>query len=163
MRSPVIVVLFVLGCFALAQAAPDPAINHKEMSEMYRKIRALKKKKIVEALALNKESADKILSVIDKYDNKRRESNRSMREDVRNLKKAVDDKQDDAVKTLVDKITQNRKDLLLLNQAEMDELKSVLTVEQQARYILFSIDFHKAIRRIIAEKRSRRDKEGTDD
>ncbi|MBF0553336.1 MAG: hypothetical protein HQK96_02125 [Nitrospirae bacterium] len=162
----VIAVLAALGCFALTQADPGVkgSVRSKEMSEMRQKIKALKKKKIVEALALNKDSADKVLSVIDKYDGKMHESMRSMRDDIRNLKKAVDDKKDDAAKkAIIDKITQNRKELISLKQAEMDELKGVLTIEQQAKYILFSVDFHRTIRKIVAEKWSTYDNESKED
>ncbi|MBF0487675.1 MAG: hypothetical protein HQK98_05885 [Nitrospirae bacterium] len=162
----VVAVLAVLGCFALIQAdsGAKDGVKSKEMSEFRQKIKALKKKKIVEALALNKDTADKVLSVIDKYDSKIHESMRSMRDDIKSLKKAVAENKDDAAKrAIIDKITQSRKDLISLKQAEMDELKGILSVDQQARYILFSIDFHMAIRKIMAEKWSNYDNESKGD
>ncbi|MBF0516402.1 MAG: hypothetical protein HQK97_04665 [Nitrospirae bacterium] len=156
----VLVLFVVLGCFVLVQADPPvkDTLKEKEFSELRQKIKALKKKKIVEALALTKEAADAVLSVIDKHDAQMHDLIRSMKDDIHNLKKAVNDKKDDTVKqAIIDKITKTRTELIAVKQAEIDELKGILTVDQQAKYILFSIDFHKTISKIMAEKRGKYD------
>ncbi|MBF0464739.1 MAG: hypothetical protein HQK88_09125 [Nitrospirae bacterium] len=156
--------VFIFGCFVLVQA--ETKMDDKEMAEMHQKIKALKKKKITEALGLNKESSEKLFSVIDKYDDKRHELMRGMRVDIKNLRKAVDDKKDNMTRSLVDKIVHNQKELLSLKLSEVDELnelRSMFTTEQQAKYILFSVDFNKTIKKIMAEKRRNRSKDGKED
>ncbi|QWR76274.1 Spy/CpxP family protein refolding chaperone [Candidatus Magnetomonas plexicatena] len=148
---------FIFGCFVLVQA--ESKMDSKEMLEMHQKIKALKKKKMAETLSLDKESSEKLMSIVDKYDDKKHELMHNMRNDIKNLKKAVDAKKVDTTKTLVDKILQNQKELSLLRVTEIDELRSMLTPEQQARYILFSVDFHRTIKKIMTEKRSTDDKD----
>ncbi|MBF0456774.1 MAG: hypothetical protein HQK99_02645 [Nitrospirae bacterium] len=158
----------MLGCFTLVQANPPENVKDnvkaKEMAAMRQKIQALKKKRLVETLALNKELADKVFSIIDKHDSKAHELMHSMRDDIKNLKKAVDDKKDDtAKKAIIDKIAQTRTELIALKQAQIDDLKAVLSVDQQAKLILFSIDFQRTIRKIVAEKRRTLDNESKED
>ncbi|MBF0519307.1 MAG: hypothetical protein HQK92_06245 [Nitrospirae bacterium] len=152
---------FIFGCFVLVQA--ESKIDSKDMEQMHQKIKALKKKMMTDALSLDKDSSEKLMAVVDKYDDKKHVLMHNMRDDIRNLKKAVDSKKDDTTKTLAEKILQNQKELYILKQTEIDELKTVLTPEQQAKYILFSVDFHRTIKKIMAEKRRNHNKDNKED
>ncbi|MCG6552185.1 MAG: hypothetical protein L7F77_07645 [Candidatus Magnetominusculus sp. LBB02] len=148
-------VFVVFGCCSITYAGAETKYNAKEMSEMRQKIKELKKRKLKEALSLDKETADKLFAAIDQHDAKMRELIQAMKDDIKDLKQAVDgNKGEAAEKAIVDKIAAARKELLALKQTEMDELQGILSVSQQAKYILFSVDFHRTIRKIMAEKRS---------
>jgi Spy/CpxP family protein refolding chaperone len=143
-----------------ADGDKSKAPSMERMEKMHGEMKALKKKKVCEALGFDEQGCQKITSIIDKYDEKRLGMMRSMRDDIKELRAAVKDKKDEVLKDLVEKIEQKHNALKAVGQEEIDELKAVLTVEQQAKYILFTADFHKEARKMMHDVRDGKKRDG---
>ena len=57
------------------------------------------------------------------------------------------------LKTTLDKIEKSQRELIGLREKEMNGLKGMLTVEQQARYVIFQQEFRREMRGMIAGAR----------
>jgi hypothetical protein len=125
----------------------------ERMKKMHEEMKTLKKKKLCEALGFDEQGCLKVTSIVDKYDDKRLDMMRSMKDDMKELRAAVKDKKEEVLKDIIGKIEQKHNALKAVKQEEMDELKSVLTVEQQAKYILFTADFRKEVKKMMSERR----------
>jgi hypothetical protein len=166
----VILILFALaplttGRYALADPpqdepekswrAEDGKKHHfmEHMKKMRQEIKALRKTKMAEALGLDPQKSEQLFAILDKYDDKRHEIVHSMWKDIKELREAVDENKDSSIKGLVKEIEKHDKNLKELRNKETDEVKHMLTLKQQAKYILFTVDFRKEVRKMMAEKR----------
>jgi TolA-binding protein len=132
----------------------------ERMAKMHEEMKTLKKKKVCEALGFDEQSCQKVTSIIDKYDGKRLDMMRSMRDDIKELRAAVKENKEEVLKDIIGKIEQKHSALKAAGQEEIDELKTVLTVEQQAKYILFTADFHKEARKMMRDNRDGKKQDG---
>ena len=159
------VVFLMTVAVGYAGAAEKKSLDDKtktpSMQRMakHEEMKTLKKKKVCETLGFDEQGCRKVTSIIDKYDDKQLDMMRSMKGDIKELRAAVKDKKEEVLKDIIGKIEQKHNALKAVRQEEMDELKTVLTVEQQAKYILFTADFHKEVRKMMHESRDR-DKRG---
>ncbi|MBF0565909.1 MAG: hypothetical protein HQK89_11755 [Nitrospirae bacterium] len=127
----------------------------EHMKKMRQEIRALRKTKMVEALGLDKRTSEKLSAISDKYDMKKHAIVHSMWTDIKELRDAVNDNNEDAMKSLVGKIEKKQKSLKDLRLKEIGEVKKILTVKQQAMYIIFNVDFRKEVMKMMHEKREK--------
>jgi len=74
------------------------------------------------------------------------------------LRKALGDEAttDEAIEAAMDNVEKNALAQSDLIRQQREELKGVLSPRQQAKFILFQREFHREIRKIIAEARERR-------
>lgn len=127
----------------------------EHMKKMRQEIKELRRTKIVEALALDKKTSDKLFAISDKYDMKKHAIVHSMWKDIKELRDAVNDNNEDTMKSLVGKVEKKQKTLKDLRQKEIGEVKKILTVKQQAGYIIFNVDFRKEVMKMMHEKRGK--------
>jgi paraquat-inducible protein B len=103
--------------------------QNREMERALERIDTVRLLKMVDALALERETAARLASVSNKYCKTRKSLLRNM-----------------------------RKDLDALRQILRDEEMNLLTREQQARYLIFKVDFHKEMHGLIQEIRGAKKK-----
>ena len=134
--------------------------QNREMERALKRIDTVKLLKMIDALRLEKETAAKLASVSNKYCETRKSLLRNMRKDLdalrQILKKGSPDESE--LKELVGQVKSLKKELADLKLHQMDEEMNLLTREQQARYLIFKVDFHKEMHGLIQEIRGAKKK-----
>jgi len=96
---------------------------------------------LTKALDLDIETAAQLFPILHKYDKKRVEIYRKIKRDIRELKDALEEGSGEQIKGILTRLEQNQRALQEINEEERAELKNILTLEQQARYVLFQYKF----------------------
>ncbi|WP_420265793.1 hypothetical protein [Candidatus Magnetominusculus dajiuhuensis] len=142
--------MFAVTCNAETEAQDTGKKVHKK--EMHEKFKAERRKKLLKALDLDKETSAKLVAVLDSYDKKRHDAMKSMRDDIKGLREAVNNKKADDIKDLMGKIEDNHNALKATMESEKTEIKGILTQEQQAKLLLFMVDSRKQHWKSMSEK-----------
>lgn len=152
--------LFLVFGFALTGAA-EPREDFerppsKEQRERVRKrIETLKMWKLTKALDLDEKTSAQLFPLLNKYDRRRVEIEEALRSGMNELKESLREKREASLKNILEKLEENHRAMQRINDEERGELKKILTIEQQARFIVFHQEFEQEIKRIIAEARGR--------
>ncbi|QWR77878.1 Spy/CpxP family protein refolding chaperone [Candidatus Magnetomonas plexicatena] len=138
-------VVFAMAGSALAHnddegKSSDKKSDHKEM---WKKHKAMMQEKMIKALGLDKETSGKLITIFDNYGKKRHELRHSFKSNIKELKEAVNKKDEAAMKDILGKMDEAHKELKNLMESEKGEINGLLTVQQQAKYALFKADFRK--------------------
>lgn len=82
---------------------------------------------------------------------------REQAETMKTLRQALrPQKPDEAtIRQLLDKLEKNHNSMQELRSAEIKSVKNILTVEQQARFLIFQHEFHREVRQMIEGARGR--------
>lgn len=153
------VILMVFAFCTDAKAVPPEDIDRPPSKGQFEKVRkrieTLRMWKLTQALDLDEKTSSQLFPVLSKYDKKRAEIEKSMREGMKELREAVKEKREGNLKSILDRLEQNHSAMQTLNDEERAELKKILTIEQQAKYVIFQQEFDREIRKIIAESREK--------
>jgi len=125
----------------VAEARPE-----KRMREKIRdKIHVLKMWKMIEYLDLDEETGFKLFSVVKKYDRENMKLMRESRKSVHDLKKELSKQNSDTttIQNLMTKIRTNLDRMHQLKQERIDAVGKILPIKQQAKYVVFEIEFMK--------------------
>jgi Spy/CpxP family protein refolding chaperone len=141
--------------------SPDPGQggppSEERREEVRKKIEAVRIWRLTEELKLDTNSSAKLSSLLSSLDVKRRNTMREQMEamrDLRSLLKAA--KPDEAkLKPLLEKLEKNHHEMQGLRDQEMKGLKDILTIEQQARFLLFQQEFQREMRDMISGARGK--------
>jgi Spy/CpxP family protein refolding chaperone len=133
----------------------SPSENRRE--EVRKKIEAVRIWRLTEELKLDANASAKLSSLLSSLEQKRRVTRREQVEAMRDLRsflKAA--KPDEAkIRSLLEKLEKNHNEMQAVRNREIKGLKEILTVEQQARYLLFQQDFQREMRDMISGTRGR--------
>ena len=129
--------------------------QNREMERALERIDTVRLLKMIDALRLEKETAGKLASVSNKYCETRKSLLRNMRKDLNALRQILRKGRPDEgeLKKLVGRVKSLKKELVDLKLHQMDKEMNLLTHEQQARYLIFKVDFHKEMHGLIQEIR----------
>ncbi len=155
--------LFFVGAIAVEGQCFGPdgddlgsPISKENREKIRQRIETIKIWKLTKALDLDANSAAVLFPLMNKYDKKRSEIQHDIRKNLRELKQGIEIHDDTTLSRLMNTIEQNHRELQELKDREWEEMKSVLTVGQQAKLIIFRINFEREIRKIISETRKDR-------
>jgi len=155
--SLMLLAFFVAGFSVTAFAEPgrfnEEGPAKERLEKIRKKIEALRIWKLAEALDLDEETSSKLFPVLKKYDRRRAKAQRELRQGMKELKLALKAGKEESLTDIIDRLEQSHKALQRINDEERQALKRILTVKQQAQYILFQQRFKREIRKIIAEAR----------
>lgn len=129
--------------------APDPREKARERIQMVRML------KMTEALRLDRETAARFFAIETRYEDTKRQVRRDLQDDIQRLRQNlqnINPPEKDLRETII-RIRNRKKDLNDLNLRQIDEELGLLRPEQQARYLLFSIDFRREIDDLLREVR----------
>ncbi|MDL1980075.1 MAG: hypothetical protein LWX02_01100 [Deltaproteobacteria bacterium] len=134
--------------------------QNREMERALERIDTVRLLKMIDALGLERETAAKLASVSNKYCETRKSLLRNMRKDLDALRQILKKGSPDEgeLKKLVGQVKILKKKLADLKLHQMDEEMNLLTHEQQARYLIFKVDFHKEMHGLIQEIRGTKKK-----
>ena len=135
---------------------PPPPLEKRE--EIRKRIELIRMWKLTEELDLTEETGAKLFPILHKYDEKRTELRRERHEIMNELRRALENvaTSDEEIDAAMDKLDENALAVFDLIRQQRQDLKGVLSLRQQAKFILFQREFHREIRKIIAEARHRR-------
>ncbi len=156
-----LLLLFLVPGFSeICMAEPtefDRPPTKEQMENVRKRIETLRIWKLTKTLDLDEKTSTQLFPLINKYDKKRAELEVSMKEGMKDLRGTLKDKKGEGnLKNIIDKLEQNHKEIQRINDEERTEMKKVLTVEQQAKFIIFQQEFERDIRKIIEEVKERR-------
>ncbi|MEW6002221.1 MAG: hypothetical protein AB1638_06185 [Nitrospirota bacterium] len=134
----------------------DEPPTREQMGKVRERIETLRIWKLTKALDLDDRTSAQLFPVLNRYDKKRVEIEHALWSGMRELKESLKGKREGQLKGIIERLEADHKALQRINDSEREELKKILTVEQQAKFILFQQKFNREIKKIIAEARERR-------
>lgn len=146
----VLVALVLMGAGGVSSAEPTGKFNKGDKAQ--ERLEIITMWKMMEALDLDKATADKILEIRQKFLATRKELHSALTQDMKVLKQkldqttAADDKE--LARLLVD-IRDKRKKLMELWDLQYDQVSKILTTRQQAELVIFLKEFRKELRSIL--------------
>ena len=136
----------------VAQSYREPLDQREKSRERVQMIRMLK---LTQALKLDREAAGRFFAVGAHYEDTKRRIRRDLHDDIQRLRNLTRDLStpEKELRETVLRIKNRKKDLNDLNNKQIEEELGLLRPDQQARYILFTIDFHREMEGILREVR----------
>lgn len=141
---------------------PVSGPSAEQREEIRKKIEAVRVWRMTEALKLDEKTAAKFIPVISSIEQRRAELMREQMDAMRDLRQGVALQRPDEkrLKAVIDKIELNNREMMKLMEKEIEAAKDYLTIEQQARFLLFQHEFQRDMRRMINRARGGRGMEG---
>lgn len=159
--TALILSIVLLGSYAdaMGQSAfaegPRPRADKEKIRE---RIETMKMWKLTKELNLDEKTASRLFPLLNEYDKRRSDIERNIRTDVASLRNSLHLQNGMRIQKLLNSLEKKHDMLMKLDHEERSRLKDILTLEQQARYLLFTMEFKKEIRKLITEARLKRDK-----
>jgi hypothetical protein len=137
-------------------------MSEEQREEVRKKIDAVRIWRLTEALKLDAGTSAKLSSLLSSVDHQRRDILREQTGTINILKLAVKSPNPDEsqIKTSLEKLEKNHHAMQKLINSEMRGLKNILTVEQQALYVVFQHEFMHEMRGMIGSVYGNRGKGG---
>ena len=151
----------LIGCLLfgtstlLAQSLRDPQDPHEKSRE---RIQMVKMLKLTEVLRLDREAAARFFAVNGQFEETKRRLRWDLHQDIERLRQLTRDLNapEKELRETVLRIKIKRKDLNDLSYKQLEDELNLLRPDQQARYVLFTIDFRREIDNIVREVRDER-------
>jgi Spy/CpxP family protein refolding chaperone len=129
--------------------------SEQKRDEVRKKMEAVRMWRLTEALKLDEKTSAKLAALLSSMDQKRgalmRESGQILRDLRLSLKAGNPDEK--KIKADLTKIEKNQHEMMDLKKKELNGIKDILTIEQQARYLIFQHEFQREMRGMIAGAR----------
>jgi|Deesub1362B_J571_1020462.scaffolds.fasta_scaffold00236_20 Spy/CpxP family protein refolding chaperone len=151
-RRILLITLLVALLPVFVYANPDRRHSPEVLKE---RIITLRNWELMNALDLKGKRAERVFSILKRFDEERERLILKRRELMERLKEAIDSKRisSERVEGLINEILHTHIAFAELRKKEMDALAEVLTPEEQARYLVFSERFSHQIKRFLEKKR----------
>ncbi len=139
----------------LAQTYREPQDPREKSRE---RIQMVKMLKLTEVLRLDREATARFFAVNGQFEETKRRLRWDLNQDIERLRHLTRDLNapEKELRETVMRIKNRRKDLNDLSYKQLEDELSLLRPDQQARYVLFTIDFHRQIDDIVREVRDER-------
>jgi hypothetical protein len=152
-------ILFFSFLWATSMAWAQPWRDAKDPREKARdRIQMIKMMKLTETLRLDQEGAARFFAVSTQYEENKRKIRKDLHEDIERLHHLMRDSNppERDLRETISRLKNKRRDMDALSQRQMEEELNLLRLDQQARYILFNIDFRRDMDEMIREVREER-------
>jgi gas vesicle protein len=151
----------LIGCLLFGTSAllAQPLRDSQDPREKSReRIQMIKMLKLTEALRLDREAAARFFVVNGQFEEAKRRLRGDLHQDIERLRQLTRNLNapEKELRETVLRIKNRRKDLNELSNKQMEEELNLLRPDQQARYVLFAIDFRREIDNIVREMREDR-------
>jgi len=137
------------------QTGRGNAMSEEKREEIRKKIETVRIWRLTERLKLDTATSAKLASFLNSFDQQRKSVMREQMAGMRELRSYLQSQKPDEakIKTALGKLQKNQHALQELRDKEFDGLKEILTVEQQAQFLLFQQEFQREMREMIAGAR----------
>lgn len=136
-------------------------MTDERREEIRKKIESVRIYRLTEALKLDSQTSVKLAALLGSIDQERVAIMREQREAFRTLREQLAPSQrpdERALRKALDVVEKKHRTMADLREREWNDLKKLLSVEQQARYVLFQRDFMREMRhRMAGARREGRD------
>ena len=152
-----------MGYESAGQPGRGRPMSEKKREEIRKKIEAVRIWRLTEALDLDAGTSAKLSSFLNTFDQQRQIILQEQMENMRTLRLILNSpKPDEAkLKSLLEKNENSHRAMQDVRSKEISGLKNILTIEQQARYLIFQQEFQREMRGMISGVRGRgQSKEG---
>jgi Spy/CpxP family protein refolding chaperone len=159
LNQRILILLFVGFGMASASWADSGQGGGKGAHEKtWERVHMIKMIKLTEALKMDRDQAGRFFAVENQYEDTKRKARRELHEDIHKLRTLVRESNPSErdLRDTVNRIKNRKKDLDELTNKQTDEELNLLRPDQQARYILFTIDFRREMENLIREVREGR-------
>lgn len=160
MALALIMALGLSGVKVVAQpAATPPQGEEKRMSrewreELRKKVELIWMQKMTEKLDLTEEEKAKVFPLLRQYDERNRTLRHENRQLARELQKMIDDNaSEQELKKTIEALEENEHKLQELREEGFHELAKIISVEKQAKYIVFQARFKHVMDGLIRRAR----------
>jgi hypothetical protein len=129
--------------------------SEEKREEIRKKVEAVKIWRLTEALKLDEKTSAKFLPLVSSIERKRRDLMRERVGGMRELRISLESKNPDEKKlrTTLELLNKNHHEMMKLHEKEIEAARDYLTVEQQARYLIFQHEFQNEMHGMIAGAR----------
>ncbi|MDA8168625.1 MAG: hypothetical protein M0Z59_02875 [Nitrospiraceae bacterium] len=160
LASSVFLVFFAGAVMAAEGDNYDQPPPRGQMEKIREKINTLRMWQLTRALNLDENTAARLFPILNGFDKKRAGLEYGQRISMRDLRDAVQGGDEARMKAVMDKLEASHQALERLNSAERAQVKRVLTVQQQAKFLLFQHEFNRRLRKMIAQARQEKRLQG---
>lgn len=149
--------IFVLSFFILSFSAWGQ--SGKDIKHPYEKtrerIQMIKMWKLTDTLKLDREDAARFFAINRQYEESKNKINSDLQEEVQRLRILMRNLSppERELREVLSRIKNKQKEQKDIRLKQMEEEMQALKLEQQARYVLFQIDFRRDIEMLIREVR----------
>jgi hypothetical protein len=149
----IFMMLVGLGSSSWADSWQEGGKGHQEKA--WERMRMLRMVKLTETLKMDRDQSARFVVLDNQFEETKKKSWREFHEDVQKLRTLVREANppERELRDTVNRIKTRKRNLNDLNNKQMDEELNLLRPEQQARYILFTIDFRREMENLIREVR----------
>jgi len=147
----VLLLSLILG---ISAAWAEPWKEGKDALEKSRdRIHMMKIWKMTETLKLDREGTSRFIAVNNHYEEARRKIHRDFFEDIQKLRNVLRDLNppERELREIVIRLKNRKTEMNNLENKQMEEELNLLKPDQQARYFIFQIDFHREMVDMIRE------------
>lgn len=156
LAAAVCLTALALPAAAQQRMPPGPAPQgdrptDEQREEIRKKMEAIRIVRLTEELKLDEKTAARFFPLITALDQKRRtllRENQDILQEVRTIMSAPSP-DESRLKAAINRIEKNHHEMMSLRDKEMDAIKRNLTVQQQARYLLFHQEFQREMRGMV--------------
>lgn len=157
----ILLLVFIMCGFTAQGFAEPPEYQGKPATKQQRdrvrkRIETVKMWKLTKALDLDEATSAKIFPIFNKYDKRKAEIHKNLREGMREMRMSLKENRTDQLSGILAQLEDNHRALQSIKNEEWAEMKKILTVEQQARLILFRQEFDREVHKLIADAKDRR-------
>lgn len=165
------VAAIILALILLSLPATVPADDAMDLpaegdvGRIRKKVEALRAWRLTEELNLDQETSGRLFPVIREADEQRLALERENRRLIRTLNQELQSRDVDQneVDRIIDQLISNRLEQARNEERHLNKIRSILTPEMSARYIMFQVRFQRELRNLVNERvRDRRDRAGPD-
>ncbi len=148
-------IMFMISLtFLLSSFAQTVEAEKQDFKKNQERIEFLTMWKMMEALDLDKPTAEKILNIRKQFLSQRQAVQTSLQEDFQNLRTTLRDtsrgrEDEKGLTTILNQIREKRKKLETMDDELYNQVSQVLTVRQQAELVLFLKDFRREMRALL--------------
>jgi hypothetical protein len=145
-KKSVVLLISVLffGCLALAQAPGRGVGGRERLRENINRLRLLR---MTEVLGLTEEQTAKIYPVYYRMEREKMEIIKRLNAEIAGLKALLGEPapKDEDIAPRIRAVNELRRDLLAKDQQFDDFMSQNLSLDQEARYLIFSVEFFRAL------------------
>jgi hypothetical protein len=157
-----VLMLFIVSVFASQGicippevSAEDRPLKKEQREKLRQRIESIKMWKLTQTLDLDEKTAARLFPLMNRYDKKRAEVHHDIRENIRDLKKTLQIHDERRLSAVMKNLETYHGQIKDIEEQEWSDLKNILSVEQQAKLILFKMNFEREIRKMIAKTKRR--------
>ncbi len=158
MLRKLIIALMAIGFLTAGTGVALCFEHERQNSKFEERLEILTMWKMMEALNLDKPTAEKIMEIRRKFVGQRKALEREIAEDFRTLRKLLREEPSKAVDDELEKtlggIREKRLKMKGLFDDQYNEVSKILSVRQRAELVVFLKEFHKEIRSILRPPRT---------